>query len=205
MKMKIAVLRKQKNLTQMDLAEAIDKSQSYVAAIESKNIKKSPSMDTLIDLARALDVRIGDLFDDARPIAVAGKVGAGARVPLIDAYEKGDGLYHVACPAELPFNAHIVAVEVEGDSMVPTYNAGDVLFYSRDVMGVPNEALGKNCICEDGNGDVWVKHVKPGSEAGKFNLISANPLIGNRTDVVLNWAAPVKFVLGAEYVERIDI
>ncbi|TLP42657.1 helix-turn-helix domain-containing protein [Cohaesibacter sp. CAU 1516] len=204
MKMKIKSIRKQKRMTQMELAEASGLSQSYIGAMESKNIAKLPSMDALIAIANALDVRASDLIDDARPVAVAGRVGAGAKVPLFDAYAKGDGIYHVACPSDLPFDTHIVAVEVEGESMTPLYSSGDVLFYSRDVIGVPNEALGRICICEDENGDVWVKHIKPGSEPGKFHLISTNPMIDNMLDTKLKWASPVKISLPADLVQKLD-
>ena len=112
-------------------------------------------------------------------------------------YEKGDGLYYVACPADLPHDTHVVAVEVEGDSMVPVYQDEDILFYSRDVMGVPNEAIGRICVCEDTSGDVWVKHIRPGSEPGKFHLISVNPLIDNMFDRELKWAAPVRAALAS--------
>ena len=201
--MRIKERRKAKGWTQADLAEATGLSQSYIAAIESKNIDKSPSMDSLVSIADALEVRIGDLFSDARPIAVAGKVGAGAKVPLVDAYEKGDGLYHVACPPGLPYQTSFVAVEIEGDSMVPVYQNGDILFYARDAVGVPTEALGAICVCEDQNGDVWVKHVKPGTEPGKFHLISLNPLADNRFDVKLKWAAPVRLAWPRDLVERV--
>lgn len=59
-------------------------------------------------------------------VAVAGKVGAGAQVPLIDAYEKGDGP-QVVCPPGLGPHG-IVAVEIQGDSMEPVYSAGDLSF-----------------------------------------------------------------------------
>jgi phage repressor protein C with HTH and peptisase S24 domain len=63
-------------------------------------------------------------------VSIAGKVGAGAQVPVFDAYEKGDGP-QVECPPGL--NPHgVVAVEVEGDSMEPAFAAGDILFYTRD-------------------------------------------------------------------------
>ena len=201
--MRIREIRKQRGLKQYELADAAGISRPYIAAIESDNIAKSPSTDTLISIAKVLDVRIGELFDDAKPVSIAGKVGAGAKVPLIDAYEKGDGLYHVACPPGLPHDSNIVGVEVEGDSMVPTYQSGDVLFYSRSVVGVPSEALGAVCVCEDENGDGWVKWVKPGSEPGKFHLISLNPLVVNMFDVELKWAAPVRLAWPRDLVERI--
>jgi DNA-binding XRE family transcriptional regulator len=203
MKYKIKKIRKDRGLTQAAVVEAAGISQPYLSQLENGSGGRAPSMETLIAIANVLNVRPSDLIDDAKPIAVAGKVGAGAKVPLVDAYAKGDGLYHVACPSELPHNISIVGVEVEGDSMAPIHRDGDVLFYSRDTMGVPTEAVGAICVCEDENGDGWVKHVKLGTEPGKFHLISLNPLVNNMFDVILKWAAPVKLAWPKALVERI--
>lgn len=51
-----------------------------------------------------------------RVIAVAGRVGAGAKVSLADDHAKGDGLFQIACPPQLSPSG-IVAVEIVGDSM----------------------------------------------------------------------------------------
>ena len=67
-------------------------------------------------------------FERTPTISIAGKVGAGASVPVFDAYAKGDGP-QVICPPGLSPSG-VVAVEVEGDSMEPVYSAGDLLFYS---------------------------------------------------------------------------
>ena len=87
--------------------------------------------------------------------------------------------------------------------MTPIYRDGDVLFYSRDTVGVPTEAVGAICVCEDANGDGWVKHVKPGTEPGKFHLISLNPLVDNMFDAALKWAAPVRLAWPRALVERV--
>ena len=134
-------------------------------------------------------------------IAVAGRVGAGAQVSPIDDHAKGDGLYHVICPPQISPRG-VVAVEVLGDSMEPVYFEGDVLFYTRPAMGVPTEAIGRPCICEDANGFVWVKQVKIGTAPGLFNLLSINPAGSNRLDVPLTWAAPVLLHLPKAYVRR---
>jgi transcriptional regulator with XRE-family HTH domain len=202
MKMRIKHLREKMGLKQTRLADAVDISKSYLSTLETGRVEKSPSIDVLTRIAEALGVRIGDLFDDAKPVAIVGRVGAGAKVPLVDAFEKGDGLYYIACPSELPNGGRIVGVEIEGDSMFPTYREGDILFYSRDVLGVLTEAVGTNCVCEDESGDVWVKHVKTGSEPGKFHLISLNPVVDNMFDVKLKWASPVKLHWPREFVER---
>lgn len=140
---------------------------------------------------------------DLPAIAVAGKVGAGAKVDLIDAYTKGDGLYHVACPPQIRPHG-IVAVEVEGTSMAPTYEPGAVLFYSRETIGIPTEAIGRICVCEDEAGRAWVKQVKVGTEEGTFSLISLNPEAENMHGVRLKWAAPVRLSLPPEFVKRVE-
>ncbi|WP_353475538.1 S24 family peptidase [Salipiger sp. H15] len=89
-------------------------------------------------------------------ISIAGKVGAGAQVPVFDAYTKGDGP-QVECPPGLSPHG-VVAVEVEGDSMEPVFSSGDLLFYTRHTHdGVPAEAIGHRCVVEDENGMGWVK------------------------------------------------
>lgn len=134
-------------------------------------------------------------------VAIAGAVGAGAMVPVFDAHEKGDGP-QVECPPQLSPHG-IVAVEVKGDSMEPVYSAGDLLFYTREAAdGIPTDAIGHRCVCEDMNGMGWVKQVRAGSEPGLFNLISLNPGADNQHDVKLKWAARVRMHLPADMARR---
>jgi hypothetical protein len=147
-----------------------------------------------------LSKTLGGLAKVAMPnptIAIAGNVGAGAQVPVFDAYEKGDGP-QVECPPGLSPHG-VVAVEVTGDSMEPIYSAGDLLFYSRATHeGVPADDVGHRCVCEDEAGMGWVKQVKLGSAPGLFNLISLNPGASNMHDVKLRWAARVRLHWPAE-------
>jgi transcriptional regulator with XRE-family HTH domain len=143
----------------------------------------------------------GAPLDARATIAIAGRVGAGARVPLVDAYEKGDGP-QVQCPPGLGPHG-IVAVEVEGDSMEPVYSAGDLLFYTRHAVGVPAEALGRRCVCEDDAGNAWVKQVKPGRDPRAFDLYSINAAVAPMYGVSLSWAAPVRLHWPAELAVRI--
>lgn len=205
MKMRIKQLRKNRGIKQFELAEAADLSRPYMSALETGNVKKSPSMETLTKIANVLDVRIGDLFDDAKLVWVAAKVGAGAKVPVNQTYSEGDGLYKVACPTELTQHEDLIGVEVSGESMTPVYKDGDVLFYTRTTVGVPTEAIGSICVCEDADGNGWVKHLKLGSEKGLFNLISLNPFSDNILDVRLKWASPVRLPWPKELVQKAEI
>ena len=54
--LKIAYYRKLKGLTQEQLAEAIDRTPAFIGHVEAPNISKAISLDTLFDIATALDV-----------------------------------------------------------------------------------------------------------------------------------------------------
>lgn len=54
--LKIAYYRKLRGLTQEQLAEQIDKSPAFIGHVEAPNIIKAISLDTLFDIATALDI-----------------------------------------------------------------------------------------------------------------------------------------------------
>lgn len=56
MGLKINYYRRLKNLTQEQLAEQIDKSTSFIGAVEAPNVNRTLSLDTLFDIAEVLDV-----------------------------------------------------------------------------------------------------------------------------------------------------
>ncbi|MDE5853500.1 MAG: helix-turn-helix domain-containing protein [Ruminococcus sp.] len=54
--LKISYYRKLKNLTQEQLAEMIDKSAGFIGAVEATNVDRAISLDTLFDIAEALEI-----------------------------------------------------------------------------------------------------------------------------------------------------
>ena len=54
--LKIAYYRKLRGLTQEQLAEKIEKSAAFIGHVEAPNVYKAISLDTLFDIADALDV-----------------------------------------------------------------------------------------------------------------------------------------------------
>lgn len=187
-------------LTQEMMAESLGISTGLYNGLEKGSRRMNETY--LEGIASIFGVLVSDLIVEDRPtISIAGSVGAGAQVPVFDAYEKGDGP-QVECPPGLSPHG-IVAVEVEGNSMEPVYSAGDLLFYSRNGHdSVPDEVVGHRCICEDENGMGWVKQIKLGSEPALFNLISLNPGSDNLWDVRLKWAARVRLHWPVELVKR---
>ena len=64
--LKISYYRKLRGFTQEQLAERIDKNTAFIGAVESPNISRTISIDTLFDLSNALNVPPHKffLFDD---------------------------------------------------------------------------------------------------------------------------------------------
>lgn len=57
----IAYYRKLRGMTQLELAEAVDISRTHMSNIEAPGMDTSISLDTLLDIAEALDVPVASL------------------------------------------------------------------------------------------------------------------------------------------------
>lgn len=200
MKLLIRKIRKDQGLTLEQLAEMAGISRSYLTELELG--AKTINANRLEQVAKALKVNASDLIERITDsVSIAGAVGAGAQVPVFDAYEKGDGP-QVECPPGLSPHG-VVAVEVCGDSMEPVYSEGDLLFYSRNSHdGVPAEVVGHRCVCEDEEGMGWVKVIKEGREPGTFDLHSINSRVDPMYGVKLKWAGRVRLHWPADLVKR---
>jgi transcriptional regulator with XRE-family HTH domain len=201
MELHIGRLLHKRGMKQIELADTLDVTPGYISQLISG--KRNPSPEMLVKMAQALDVDVSAILQQARPIAVAGRVGAGASVQLVDSYAKGDGLYHIACPDDLPATG-IVAVEVEGASMEPLIHEGDVILFSRHFIGIDERVIGNVAICETADGRALVKQIKRGRDPGTFDLFSLNTTSnGPEYGVRLKWAAPYRRHLRAEDVEKV--
>ena len=58
----IAYYRKLKGITQLKLAEQINISRTHMSNIEAPNMPTSISLDTLLDIADALDIPVANLL-----------------------------------------------------------------------------------------------------------------------------------------------
>jgi len=59
----IAFYRKKRGLTQESLAEVVGISRTHMSNIEATKMDKSPSLEVLFDIADALGVEVGKLFE----------------------------------------------------------------------------------------------------------------------------------------------
>ncbi len=123
-------------------------------------------------------------------LRIVGRVGAGAEI--LPEFEQAppEGLDEIEFPWSLPSGS--IAFKVEGDSMWPRYNAGDVVVCAQgehDFAAV----TGQEAAVRTGDGRRFLKTVRRGSAPGTFDLESHNaPPIRN---VTLEWAAPILMIL----------
>lgn len=162
-----------------------------------QDIEKGDSRRTvhLLKLARSLGVRpewleSGDEPMDAEDgvmVPIVGDVGAGQMVIPFDDYPLGQGFDLVPAP---PGEASgCVAARIRGESQYPLQD-GWLIFYRRDIEGVPAEAIGKLCVVKISDGRMMLKYVRRGSKKNRWNLQSwnAEPM----EDVMLEWASKVR-------------
>jgi phage repressor protein C with HTH and peptisase S24 domain len=142
---------------------------------------------TLVKLADYFSVTVDELAG-REPVALVGKIGAGGSV----IYEEMNDPEIVPRP---PLGTGpMVALQVQGDSMLPKYESGDIIYIQRDpLVALMPEYLGKYCAVRLADGATFLKILSPGSEPGKYTLRSLNAADMENVEVV--WATPVRFVL----------
>jgi hypothetical protein len=134
---------------------------------------------------------IAELYDQllgsdatTRQVRLAGYVGAGQEVYQFDE----DGAGWVDAPPEADDRTQ--AVEVRGGSMLPLYEDGTVLYYSKQLP--PENMSGKRCVVRLEDERVLVKTLRRGSERGLWTLMSLNA--PDIEDVAVQWAAPIDWI-----------
>lgn len=190
MKNRIRELRKARGLTLEEVARRANTTNQQVHRLETG--QRRLTADWMERLGQALGVRAADLLPEAEApkVAVVGYIGAGDEVYPIDDHAPGVGLEEVEAPPGEP--GETVAVIVRGESMYPSYNDGDMIFYRRDDATPEHTFLGRECVVCLQDGRILVKRVIQGSRKGRYTLVSHNaPEI---VDVAIRWAAPVRWV-----------
>lgn len=125
-------------------------------------------------------------------VPVVGYIGAGETVLSIDDYPKGGGLDLV----DRPPDAHddgLVALRIRGDSMRPLRD-GWIVFYSRHAEGVPADAINNLCVIRLRSGETYLKELRRGYTAGRFNLHSWSAAGAPIEDAEIEWAARVEHI-----------
>lgn len=116
-------------------------------------------------------------------VPVVGRIGAGAEIMPEFEQVPPEGLFEVE--VMLPITSDSVAFEVDGDSMYPRYDPGDIVICLREGTHIEN-AIGREVAVRTSDGRRYLKRIVRGSEPGVYNLLSHNaePILGVRPEWV---------------------
>lgn len=143
---------------------------------------------TLTKLAGALDVPLSDLLAAPR-VPIVGKIGAGGSIIFED---MGNEEMVLRPPG---VSGTLIALIVEGSSMLPKYRDGDIIYIQRSHDGILPDYVGEDCAVRLVTGETYIKQIMKGSEEGRWNLISLNAPPMENVDI--EWATPVRFIMPA--------
>jgi hypothetical protein len=123
-------------------------------------------------------------------VQVVGRIGAGAEILPEFEQISPEGLYEIEVP--FPISNDAIAFQVEGDSMWPRYDPGDVIICWRQGTNV-DEVVGWEAAVRTTDGKRYLKRIQRGGSSGTFDLESHNaaPIRGVR----IEWAAEIKGVV----------
>lgn len=152
---------------------------TYITHESGTRLKKGLSEDDARKYARAFRVDLAWLMtgtgeprrkpDSAidSDATIVGRIGAGARVLIED---DATGWPAEGVPAEIAQSCELY--EVEGDSMLPLFHAGDILAIEKRYIS-PRRLLGRLALVLLPTGERLIKTIKRGPD-GLFNLVSLN-------------------------------
>lgn len=191
---RIRELREERDMTIEELAEKTGLSTSYVWRLE--NGERNLSLKNLNLFAHAFEVKPNELLPQdigtkrANVVSVMGRIGAGNSISPEWEQLPPEGLYEIEVLFPLPEDA--VAFEVDGQSMWPRYDPGDIVICWRQGSD-PREVLGWEAAVKTNSGNRYLKRVLKGSKPGTFDLESHNapPIRGVR----LEWVAAIQSVI----------
>jgi len=158
--------------------------------------RRGVTTETLTALAPVLKTTAAWLLEgvgDPQPgnrVRVVGRIGAGAEIQPEFEQIPPDGLYEIEVP--FPIAADAIAFQVEGDSMWPRYDPGDVIICWREGADA-EQVIGWEAAVRTADGKRYLKRIQRGARAGTFDLESHNaaPI----RSVRIEWAAEIQGVV----------
>lgn len=181
------------------LSQRIGSSKTLVKDLLTKT--NDVQFGTLRKLAGALDVALADLL--ALPwVPIVGKIGAGGSVAFLALQddEQVDPEDTVLRPPGI--SGKLIALIVEGSSMLPKYQDGDIIYIQRTHQGILESDIGDDCAVRLKSGETYVKQLVRGSEPERFTLRSLNA--PDMENVEVEWATRVLFIMPRRSREMLD-
>lgn len=124
--------------------------------------------------------------------------GPGAQVPLKGYIGAGQAVEAVEADPEATIDApaertpDTVAAIVRGNSMMPAFRDGWIIYWSRQVP--PADMVNDLAVVQLESGEIYVKVLRPGSKRGLWTLQSLNQTVEDITDKAVSWAAKIDWI-----------
>lgn len=150
----------------------------------------APRVSSLEAIAQVLGMSLSELYDGAENAAqtlrIVGSISAG------DTWDHDtDEEAHVGFRIE---GGELIAIKVQGASLLPVYRAGDVLIGAKRTGANVDNLIGLECIVETDTGQRVVRFLTRGQMRGRYTLRSANPANPDIPDAKVVWAAAIEWV-----------
>lgn len=186
-------------MKQAELAEALETNQPTVS--RWMRGEREPSGKSMMRI-RALAIRHGIGEVDAKPrtiVPIMGFIGAGAEIDPEYESVPPDGLEQVDLPLQL--DDDVIGFRVQGDSMLPTYDADTVVVVYRDKGIATSSLLGEVVAVRTADNKRYLKRLMPGPKPHLYTLESTNarPIVGAR----IIWASEVVAIIPARQARHI--
>lgn len=178
----LKLLRKQANLSQVEVAQALNMSQVAVSSYERGT--REPDLATLRRIADLYGVSVDYLLDTRKPkhptkkIRIYGEIAAGQPIGAMDTSDFDDPRDWCEIPADMADKADYFALRIKGDSMAPRMQEGDIVIVKRQ----PCADSGDVCVVLVDNENATCKKIKKTEEG--LTLIGLNPAF---TPIFFSW------------------
>ena len=181
-----------KGFSKRSLSAASGLNESAIRDLLTRTV--NPGIGTLRKIAEALDLPFDALTGAGLEVPLLGKIGAGGAIIFsIDPDDEERDIFSQTVPRPPLVAGRLMALEVVGDSMLPKYETGDVIYVRRDHDGILPDYIDQYCAVRTSSGATYLKILSMGATLGRYTLRSLNA--ADMVDQEVLWASPVLFIM----------